>query len=44
MMQSPVAQRALVDRELAGDCARHARMFFGSPDLGLDAACQGSSR
>ena len=42
MMQSPVAQRALVDRELAGDCARHARMFFGSPDLGLDAACQGS--
>jgi len=42
MMQSPVTQRALADHELAGDCARHARMFFGSPDLGLDAACRGT--
>jgi hypothetical protein len=41
MMQSPVAQRALADRGLAEDCARHARMFFGSPDLGLNAACPG---
>ena len=42
MMQSPVARRALADRELAGDCARHARVFFGSPDLGLDMACRGA--
>lgn len=27
---------------LADDCARHARMFFGSPDLGLETATAGS--
>lgn len=42
MMQSPVAHRALADHELAGDCVRHARMFFGSPDLRLDLACRGA--
>lgn len=30
------------DQALAGDCARHARMFFGSPDLGLETATAGS--
>lgn len=29
------------DRALAADCARHARMFFGSPDLGLETAAAG---
>lgn len=42
MMHSPVAQRALRDYELAGDCARHARMFFGSPDQHLELACRGT--
>ena len=30
------------DQTLAIDCARHARMFFGSPDLGLESAASGS--
>lgn len=42
MMQSPVVQRALADDDLARDCARHARMFFGSPDLRLDLARRGA--
>ena len=29
------------DQALAADCARHARMFFGSPDLGLETAAAG---
>lgn len=29
------------DKVLAADCARHARMFFGSPDLGLETAAAG---
>lgn len=32
---------AVGDRELARDCARHARMFFNRPDLNLDAAVEG---
>lgn len=31
-----------VDKGLARDCATHARLFFGSPDLGLDTATAGS--
>lgn len=34
-------QTAVKDRELARDCARHARMFFNRPDLNLDAAVDG---
>lgn len=30
------------DQGLAKDCATHARLFFGSPDLGLDTAAAGS--
>ncbi len=30
------------DQGLATDCATHARLFFGSPDLGLDTAAAGS--
>ncbi len=30
------------NRDLAEDCARHARLFFGSPDLGLDTAQHGT--
>lgn len=30
------------DHALARDCVMHARMFFGSPDLGLDTATPGS--
>ncbi|MEG2629297.1 MAG: nucleotidyl transferase AbiEii/AbiGii toxin family protein, partial [Comamonas sp.] len=30
------------DKGLAEDCATHARLFFGSPDLGLDTATAGS--
>ena len=41
MMHSAVAARALSDLELAGDCVRHARLFFGSPDLGLELARPG---
>ncbi|WP_454727121.1 MULTISPECIES: nucleotidyl transferase AbiEii/AbiGii toxin family protein [Cupriavidus] len=32
----------LGDHALAADCARHARLFFGSADLGLDAAQPGA--
>ncbi len=42
MMQSPVVQRALANDDLARDCACHARMFFGSPDLRLDLARRGA--
>jgi hypothetical protein len=37
-----VGQEAVADRELARDCARHARMFFNRPDLNLDAAVAGN--
>jgi hypothetical protein len=42
LVESDVAGRAISDVDLATDCARHARLFFGSPDLGLDKACAGS--
>ena len=31
-----------MDLRLALDCARHARMFFNSPDLDLDHAAPGT--
>jgi len=42
LMQAPAAKAWLDNRALAADCARHARLFFGSPDLGLDTAAHGT--
>ncbi len=30
------------DHDLAADCAMHAKLFFGSPDLGLESASPGT--
>lgn len=42
MLRETVGQEAVADRDLARDCARHARMFFNRPDLDLDAAVAGN--
>jgi hypothetical protein len=42
ILQSEVGQRAVGDRALGADCVAHARMFFDSPDLGLDRAVSGT--
>lgn len=42
LMQAAEAPAWLADRGLGADCARHARLFFGSPDLGLELATSGS--
>ncbi len=42
LLAHPDGQAAVHDRELARDCARHARMFFNRPDLNLDAAVEGN--
>lgn len=42
LLQSALGERALTDRGLAIDCARHARMFFHSPDLDLEHAVPGT--
>lgn len=42
LMRHPSSAQWLTNTALAEDCARHARMFFGSPDLGLDTATKGS--
>jgi hypothetical protein len=42
MMRSEAIAGAINDHALARDCVRHARMFFGSPDLGLDTAIPGT--
>lgn len=42
LMQAPSAVAWQVDHELAIDCAHHARLFFGSADLGLDSAIPGT--
>lgn len=34
----------MADRTLGADCARHARMFFNSPDFELDRAVAGTFR
>ena len=44
MLQSPVGERAIHDRALGVDCARHARMCFNSPDFDLDRAVAGTFR
>ena len=41
-MQAPLAAAWQSDHALAIDCARHARLFFGSADLGLDIAAPGT--
>ena len=42
LLQSPDAEAAVADRELANDCARHARMFFNNRDFDLDHAVPGT--
>jgi hypothetical protein len=42
LMQAPSAREWQEDLALAADCARHARLFFGSADLGLDSAQPGT--
>jgi predicted nucleotidyltransferase component of viral defense system len=42
LLRSEVGQRAASDRDLARDCARHARVFFNSSDLDLATAHPGT--
>jgi hypothetical protein len=42
LLQSPIGQDAQANRQLGIDCARHARMFFNSPDFELDEAVSGT--
>lgn len=42
LLQSDRLRKTVGDRELAADCAAHARMFFNSPDLGLSTAAPGT--
>ena len=42
LMQAPLAALWQNDQVLAIDCARHARLFFGNADLGLDIAVPGT--
>jgi Nucleotidyl transferase AbiEii toxin, Type IV TA system len=42
IFQSELGARAVADRALGVDCVAHARMFFNSPDLGLDRADPGT--
>lgn len=42
LMQTQLAAVWQNDHALAIDCARHARLFFGSADLGLDSAVPGT--
>ncbi len=37
-----VGAAAVADRALATDCVRHARIFFGRPDMDLDSAVPGT--
>jgi hypothetical protein len=41
LLQSSAGRDATANQPLALDCARHARMFFGSPDLDLDEVVAG---
>jgi len=41
-MHAPLAAVWQTDHALAIDCARHAMLFFGSADLGLDMAVPGT--
>jgi hypothetical protein len=42
LLQADTGHAWRADQALANDCARHARMFFGSPDLGLGTAAAGT--
>ncbi|CAB3765765.1 nucleotidyl transferase AbiEii/AbiGii toxin family protein [Paraburkholderia humisilvae] len=42
LLRSPHSPEWMANRELAEDCARHARLFFGSSDLRLDIAGYGT--
>jgi len=42
LMQAISAHEWQADHALAFDCAQHARLFFGSADLGLDTAIPGT--
>jgi nucleotidyltransferase AbiEii toxin of type IV toxin-antitoxin system len=42
LMRAASAPQWLADHRLAVDCARHARVFFGSTDLGLESAAPGT--
>ena len=42
LMQAEAAHEWQADHALAIDCAHHARLFFGSADLGLDTAAPGT--
>ena len=42
LLQSPIGTETRTDLRLALDCARHARMFFNSPDLDLNHAMPGT--
>jgi hypothetical protein len=42
LLESEAGRSAASDLDLAGDCVRHARMFFNSPDLNLSTAAPGS--
>ena len=42
LMQDASVYEWQADRALAIDCAQHARLFFGSADLGLDTAIPGT--
>lgn len=42
LMQAASAHEWQADHALAIDCVQHARLFFGSADLGLDTAIPGT--
>ena len=42
LLADAAAKEWSADRALALDCARHASLFFGSPDLGLESAAPGA--
>lgn len=42
LLANDAAKAWSADRALALDCVRHARLFFGSPDLGLGSAAPGT--
>lgn len=42
LMQDAESRAWLADRALGANCVLHARLFFGSPDLGLETAQPGT--
>ena len=41
MFRTDTGARALAERALGLECARHAAMFFGRPDFKLESAAAG---